>query len=84
MFSGSTVTVHDDRAGYDEERYITLGLLQDIVIVVAHTNDSDVLDWFRRQGRGYQTQINALLRAYMEVHETEGPRRERRRTPRSE
>lgn len=30
--------------------------------------DQDVLDWFRRQGRGYQTQINSLLRAYMEAH----------------
>jgi uncharacterized protein (DUF4415 family) len=30
--------------------------------------DSDVLDWFKRQGRGYQTRINALLRAYMEEH----------------
>ena len=27
--------------------------------------DRDVLEWFRRQGRGYQTRINALLRAYM-------------------
>jgi uncharacterized protein (DUF4415 family) len=30
--------------------------------------DSDVLEWFRSQGRGYQTQINRLLRAYMEAH----------------
>lgn len=30
--------------------------------------DSDVLDWFKSQGRGYQTQINRLLRAYMEAH----------------
>lgn len=30
--------------------------------------DSDVLAWFRAQGRGYQTRINALLRAYMEAH----------------
>jgi uncharacterized protein (DUF4415 family) len=30
--------------------------------------DRDVLDWFRRQGQGYQTKINALLRAYMEAH----------------
>lgn len=30
--------------------------------------DGDVLVWFRQQGRGYQTQINALLRAYMEAH----------------
>ncbi|MDM7921188.1 MAG: BrnA antitoxin family protein [Pyrinomonadaceae bacterium] len=30
--------------------------------------DSDVLDWFRHQGQGYQTKINALLRAYMDAH----------------
>jgi len=29
--------------------------------------DSDVLRWFKSQGRGYQTQINSLLRAYMEA-----------------
>jgi uncharacterized protein (DUF4415 family) len=29
--------------------------------------DSDVLKWFRSQGKGYQTQINALLRAYVEA-----------------
>ncbi len=32
--------------------------------------DSDVLEWFRGQGRGYQTKINALLRAYMEAHQS--------------
>ena len=31
--------------------------------------DSDVLEWFKSQGRGYQTQINSLLRAYMEAHQ---------------
>jgi uncharacterized protein (DUF4415 family) len=30
--------------------------------------DSDVLEWFKSRGRGYQTQINTLLRAYMEAH----------------
>jgi uncharacterized protein (DUF4415 family) len=30
--------------------------------------DADVMEWFRAQGRGYQTQINALLRAYVEAH----------------
>jgi uncharacterized protein (DUF4415 family) len=29
--------------------------------------DSDVLEWFKSRGRGYQTQINSLLRAYMEA-----------------
>ena len=32
--------------------------------------DRDVLDWFKGQGRGYQTQINALLRAYMEAQQS--------------
>jgi uncharacterized protein (DUF4415 family) len=30
--------------------------------------DQDVLNWFREQGPGYQTKINALLRAYMDAH----------------
>jgi uncharacterized protein (DUF4415 family) len=30
--------------------------------------DGDVLEWYRRQGPGYQTRINALLRAYMQEH----------------
>ncbi|MGA2610588.1 MAG: BrnA antitoxin family protein [Terriglobia bacterium] len=30
--------------------------------------DSDVLEWYKRQGAGYQTRINALLRAYMQEH----------------
>ena len=28
--------------------------------------DDDVLKWFRAHGRGYQTRINAVLRAYVE------------------
>jgi uncharacterized protein (DUF4415 family) len=31
--------------------------------------DSEVLEWYRKQGRGYQTRISRLLRAYMEAHE---------------
>jgi uncharacterized protein (DUF4415 family) len=30
--------------------------------------DRQVLDWFKTKGPGYQTRINALLRAYMEAH----------------
>ena len=28
--------------------------------------DKDVLDWFRGQGKGYQTRINAILRSYID------------------
>jgi len=30
--------------------------------------DQDVIDFFKAQGRGYQTRINQLLRAYMDAH----------------
>ncbi len=28
--------------------------------------DSDVVDWFKQQGPGYQTRINAVLRAFVQ------------------
>jgi uncharacterized protein (DUF4415 family) len=28
--------------------------------------DADVVDWFQRQGEGYQTRMNAVLREYVE------------------
>lgn len=31
--------------------------------------DADVIEWFRSQGPGYQSRMNALLRAYMEAHQ---------------
>lgn len=34
--------------------------------------DSDVLDWFRGNGKGYQTRINAVLRRYMEAQKKAG------------
>ena len=33
--------------------------------------DADVLAWFKAQGRGHLTRMNAVLRAYMEAHKTE-------------
>lgn len=29
--------------------------------------DTDVLAWFKSQGKGYQSRMNAVLRAYMEA-----------------
>jgi uncharacterized protein (DUF4415 family) len=28
--------------------------------------DADIVDWFQRQGQGYQTRMNAALREYVE------------------
>lgn len=33
--------------------------------------DSDVIEWYKQQGRGWQTQMNTLLRAYMEECEAQ-------------
>lgn len=30
--------------------------------------DPEVLEWFRRKKRGYQTEINAVLRSYVKAH----------------
>jgi uncharacterized protein (DUF4415 family) len=29
--------------------------------------DADVVDWFRARGKGYQTHMNAVLRAYVDA-----------------
>ena len=31
--------------------------------------DPDVLEWFKHQGQGYQTRINAVLKAYIHAHQ---------------
>ena len=30
--------------------------------------DSDVLEWFREQGKGHLSRMNAVLRSFMEAH----------------
>ena len=30
--------------------------------------DPETLNWFKKQGKGYQTRINAVLRSYVEAH----------------
>ena len=30
--------------------------------------DADIIDWFQRQGSGYQTRMNTALREYVERH----------------
>lgn len=30
--------------------------------------DADMLAWFKEQGRGWQTRMNAVLRSYYEAH----------------
>lgn len=30
--------------------------------------DKDIIDWFKEEGKGYQSRINAVLRLYVESH----------------
>jgi uncharacterized DUF497 family protein len=41
VFAGVTFTFEDDRFDYEEQRFITLGMLAGKVIVIAHTERDD-------------------------------------------
>ena len=43
VFAGAIYTFEDDRFDYDEQRFITLGLLNGEVIVLAHTEQENVV-----------------------------------------
>jgi len=43
VFAGQTVTIVDERFDYGEERFITLGLLHERVVVIAHTETREVI-----------------------------------------
>ncbi len=43
VFVGVTFTFDDERFEYDEDRYITLGLLRDGVVVIAHTEREEMV-----------------------------------------
>ena len=38
-------------------------------VAVSIRLDGDVIDFFKKGGKGYQTRINAVLRAYMQAQE---------------
>lgn len=43
IFRGFALTAEDDRGSHDERRFLTLGLLEDQVVSVAHTEqDEDI------------------------------------------
>lgn len=41
IFRGVTFTAEDDSAAYGEQRFLTLGLLEDQVVSVAHTEQGE-------------------------------------------
>jgi uncharacterized protein (DUF4415 family) len=64
----------DDEIDYSEIPELGPDFFQNAVLRMPESKvsitvrvDKDVLDWFKQQGAGYQTRINALMRAYMEA-----------------
>ncbi len=43
VFAGIAFTFEDDRFDYGEERFITLGMLKDVVVVIAHTERNETV-----------------------------------------
>ena len=41
LFSGYTVTMEDNRFHYNEQRYVTLGMIKGRTVVVVHTERND-------------------------------------------
>jgi len=43
VFSGETFTFKDDRFAYNEQRFISMGLLRGDVVIIAHTETQDTI-----------------------------------------
>lgn len=41
VFAGPTYTFEDDRKDYGEQRWVTIGLLNMVVVVIVHTETED-------------------------------------------
>ena len=69
----SEIVVDDDAPAWTPEMFARAVVKRGLVrppkkTLLSLRVDSDVVEWFRAQGRGYQSRMNALLRAYMDAH----------------
>ena len=68
-------TMKDEDIDVSDVPVIDRALLKKMVIrmpekksAVSIRLDPGVIGWFKRQGHGYQTRINAVLRSYVDAH----------------
>src|SRR5271166_5680703 len=59
-------------APMSDEEWACAEIRQPVKKPVGLKLDDDILSWFKSQGRGYQTRINAILRRYVEAHRKTG------------
>ena len=43
VFDGATFTINDDRFDYGKNRYITLGMLEGVVVVITHLEEDELI-----------------------------------------
>lgn len=43
IFAGYAITLPDKRLDYEEDRFITFGLVQGVVLAVAHTEETETI-----------------------------------------
>jgi uncharacterized protein len=58
VFSGTVITIPDERKDYDEVRWFSLGLLEDVVVAVSHTDrDERIRIISMRKAERYESEI---------------------------
>lgn len=68
------LSMKDEEIGLDDVPELSDGFFTRAIKWPGHKKlvslrlDPDVLGFFKSQGKGYQTSMNAVLRAYMESH----------------
>jgi uncharacterized DUF497 family protein len=78
VFAGTVITLPDDLKDYGEDRWFSLGLLDDLVVVISHTDRNDRIRIIsmrkanRYEAEIYLTQIAGDKEAQVESEETEG------------
>jgi uncharacterized protein (DUF4415 family) len=70
---GSDIVVDDDAAAWSPEMFAPAVVKRSLDTprarqLLSLRVDADVVEWFRAKGRGYQSRMNALVRAYMDAH----------------
>jgi uncharacterized protein (DUF4415 family) len=63
------IVIDEDSPEITEEMMARAEVIRRPKEIVTLRLDAEVLEWFKAQGKGYQTRINAVLKAYMKAHE---------------
>ena len=67
--------IKDDSIDYSDIPELDDAFFKNAKLELPHKKDSvtlrldhEIIEWFKKRGKGYQTKINAVLRAYVKAH----------------